>query len=315
MGDTNRSLSSGSKELDVNEYQIKFSGKKLLVLAGSQNAAAAGLKYILDNFLSGEGVKSFVLPAEIDIKGETDMISLSTLKRGWNFCLYPASNGVELLYRLWMPENYDSDTKYPVILYMHSAGVRNDENSHINTAEAKFLRNFEVSKYADQCIIVAPACPKTAKWVDVSAWNTITYSVDKIPASPHMVAVNELFGNVRAALSCDEKRLYTYGMSMGGFAVWDLLSRNPGVFAAAIPVAGAGDPSKVSNFEGTAIWMFHGDADASVPYESAAEMINALQAIGRTDVKFTTFKGKGHGIWTLTADTAGLLDWLFEQHR
>lgn len=315
VGDTNRSLSSGSKEMGTNEYEIKFSGSKLLVLAGSQNAAAAGIKYIADNYLSGADVKAFALPADIDIKGETEMISLSTLKSGWNPCLYPASNGVELLYQLWMPKNYDPNTKYPVILYMHSAGVRNDDNSHINTAEAKFLRNFEVSNYADKCIIVAPACPKTAKWVDATAWDTTTYSVDKIPASSHMVAVTELFGDVRATLSCDETRLYTYGMSMGGFAVWDLLARNPGMFAAAIPVAGCGDPSKVSNFAGTAIWVFHGDADASVPYQSAVNMVNALKAIGRTDVKFTTFSGAGHGIWTLTANTAGLLDWLFAQHR
>lgn len=315
VGDTNRPLSSGSKALDVNEYEIKFSGTKLLVLAGSQNAAAAGLKYILDNYLSGDNIKAFALPADLDIKGETDMISLSTLQSGWNPCLYPASNGVELLYQLWMPKNYNPDTKYPVILYMHSAGVRCSDNSHINTAEAKFLRNFESSKYAENCIIVAPCCPEGSKWVDVSAWNVITFSIDSIPASSHMVAVTELFGDVRATISCDETRLYTYGMSMGGFAVWDLLARNPCMFAAAIPVAGCGDPSKALSMTGTAIWVFHGDADASVPYQSAEKMVDALAAAGRTDVKFTTFKGKGHGIWTLTADTAGLLDWLFSQHR
>lgn len=219
------------------------------------------------------------------------------------------------MYQLWLPADCDPAKEYPVILYMHSAGVRNDDNSHIYAAEAKFLRKFEASAYADDCIIIAPCCPEDSKWVDVPAWNVITYSVDSIPPSSHMTAVTSLFGELCAQLSCDEDRLYTYGMSMGGFAVWDLLARNPGLFAAAIPVAGCGDPSKVANFAGTAIWVFHGDADASVPYASAVAMVNALEAIGRNDVQFTTFAGAGHGIWTMTADTAGLLDWLFSQHR
>ena len=102
-------------------------------------------------------------------------------------------------------------------------------------------------------------------------------------------------------------------MSMGGFAVWDLLARNPGVFAAAIPVAAAGDPTTVSTMGKTAIWIFHGTADEAVPYQSAVNMHDALTAIGRTDVKFTTFEGAGHGIWSKTADTEGLFDWLFSQ--
>ena len=56
-------------------------------------------------------------------------------------------------------------------------------------------------------------------------------------------------------------------------------------------------------------------ADHAVPVESCRKMIEALTAIGRTDVKCTEFEGAGHGIWSLTADTPGFLDWLFSQVR
>ena len=130
-----------------------------------------------------------------------------------------------------------------------------------------------------------------------------------------MKAVTELFADAREQLSVDESRLYLYGMSMGGFATWDLLTRNPDMFAAAIPVAGAGDPNAVSLFDDVAIWIFHGTADEVVPYESSQKMYEALKAAGRDDIKYTSFEGAGHGIWSMTADTEGLYDWLFSQKR
>lgn len=130
-----------------------------------------------------------------------------------------------------------------------------------------------------------------------------------------MKAVTELLGVVREQFSIDDDRLYLYGMSMGGFAVWDLLTRNPDMFAAAIPVAGAGDPSAVAEISGTAIWIFHGAEDKTVPKESADRMFEALKAAGREDIQYTVFEGQGHGIWALTANTEGLLDWLFSQKR
>ena len=55
---------------------------------------------------------------------------------GWNSLTYPAGNGIALLYQLYIPENFDPARRYPLILYMHSAGVRCDDNSHIYTGEA-----------------------------------------------------------------------------------------------------------------------------------------------------------------------------------
>ena len=69
------------------------------------------------------------------------------LSAGWNALVYPAQNGVRLLYQLYLPQNFDRSKQYPLLLYMHSSGVRCDDNSHIYTAEAKFLRNFEASQY------------------------------------------------------------------------------------------------------------------------------------------------------------------------
>ncbi len=313
VGPTNRpesaQIANGLKE---NEYRICFVGTKLVVAGGSRGAVVAAVDRLLSDYFNA-GTTEIKIPDNVNIKGEIDMKLATDLDSGWNDLVFEASNNIDLQYQIWMPKNYSADKEYPCILYMHSAGVRCDDNSHINTAEAKFLRNFESGKYANECIVIAPCCPKTHKWVTVNTWSEGKYDFTNTKIADYMVATLQLFADYREKLAIDDNRLYTYGMSMGGFAVWDLLARNPGMFAAAIPVAGAGDPTTVSNMGKTAIWIFHGTADEAVPYQSAVIMNDALTAIGRTDVKFTTFEGAGHGIWSKTADTEGMFDWLFSQ--
>ena len=41
----------------------------------------------------------------------------------------------------------------------------------------------------------------------------------------------------------DLNRVYVTGLSMGGFATWDILQREPDKFAAAMPVCGGADLS------------------------------------------------------------------------
>ena len=313
LGETNRPESAQAAEgLAPNQYRIVLIGKKLVVAGGSRSAVLAAVSLLNRDYFAECGEEASV-PVGLDLRGEIDLRSVTDLVAGWNAMTFEAENGVDLLYQIWLPKGYSAEKEYPCILYMHSAGVRCDDNSHINTGEAKFLRNFEASKYANEAIVIAPCCPKTEKWVQASSWNQITYNWINTTPTRYMTATLELFAYYREQLAIDEARLYTYGMSMGGFAVWDLLTRNPGVFAAAIPVAGAGDPKAVEGMAGTAIWCFHGSADTVVPVESSRKMMAAFEAIGRNDVKYTEFQGAGHGIWAQTADTAGLFDWMFEQ--
>ena len=317
VGATNRAESAELSEgLSFEDYRIKWMGDKLVIAAGSDYAAREGLKWLVNTYVKTSSGGAVYIPDDIDKRGTYNVsMSFDKLKAGWNLLSFPAENGVELKYQLYMPKNYDPNKQYPTILYMHSAGVKNNDGSQINASEAKFLRNIEQSQYKDEVIIISPSCPVGELWVPAKTWKEITYDFVNTAPTKYMAAVTELFGVARANLSCDESRLYLYGMSMGGFATWDLLARNPDLFAAAIPVAGAGDPSVVSQLSGTAIWIFHGRLDPTVPCESSDAMYNALLAAGREDVKYTVFEDKQHGIWHATADTAGLLDWLFAQKR
>lgn len=317
VGLTNRAESaSACAELEPNEYRIRWVGDKLVAAGGSNYAAKQGMKKLTEKYFKNAVGGEIRIPADIDMKGSVNLnLDFTGLKDGWNFLMFPADNGVELPFQIYMPKNYDQTKQYPMILQMHSAGVKNADGSQIYKGEAKFLRNLEQSKYANEVIVISPCCPEGEKWIPAKTWKEITYDFVNTKPEPYMVATTELFASAREKLSVDESRLYVYGMSMGGFATWDLLARNPDLFAAAIPVAGSGDPSVADKLDKTAIWIFHGSEDPTVPCDGSRTMYDALVAAGRTDVKLTIFEGEGHGIWSKTADTEGLLDWLFSQHR
>lgn len=313
IGGTNRPESAAASEgLEPNQYRICWKNGKLVAVGGSRSALIHGVEVLRKTYFEGSG-STLELPADLLIEGEIDMKSVTDLEKGWNAMTFEASNNVDLPYQIWLPDGYSSEKEYPCILYMHSAGVRCSDNSHIYQGEAKFLRNLESGRYAKEVIVIAPCCPSNASWVTGSITGMVTFDFRNTEPAPYMVATLELFNSYLETLSIDRTRLYTYGMSMGGYAVWDLLTRNPGVFAAAVPVAGAGDPLAVSLMSDTAIWIFHGTDDATVPFECSVIMRDALAAAGRTDVKFTVFEGAGHGIWSKTADTEGLFDWMFAQ--
>jgi len=229
IGDTNRPESAeAAKGLEANQYVIKFIGEKLVVAGGSRSAVAYGTKELIKLF--GEQSGTIALPENINVTGEIDMKSVTDLESGWNALTFEASNNVDLLYQIWLPKGYSAEKEYPCILYMHSAGVRCDDNSHINTGEAKFLRNFENGKYADGCIIIAPCCPKTHKWVPADNWNSGSYDFVNTKPAEYMTATLECgacgtiaVGKIMAGTN-DDHSFEIYGTK--GSVAFDLMQPN-----------------------------------------------------------------------------------------
>jgi predicted peptidase len=113
----------------------------------------------------------------------------------------------------------------------------------------------------------------------------------------------------------DTNRRYVGGLSMGGFATYDILWRKPHVFAAAFPICGGGNPDQVNlyatNFP---IWIFHGSIDPVVPVANSRLMYKTLRAAG-ADVKYTEYPGVKHDSWKKAFAEPNLLPWLFAQRK
>lgn len=209
--------------------------------------------------------------------------------------VYTDVQGAALPYRVYVPPNYDPTKTYPVVLFLHGVGESGTNNTSQLTGQTSPL-NLIDSQYP--AFYIAPQCPTSDQWVNVP-FSQGSYSIASTPISQSEQATVELLKSLESQYSFDQSRLYVTGLSMGGYGAWDLIERNPGLFAAAAPIAGAGDPSLASSIAGTPIWAFNGDADAVVPPSGSASMIAALRAAGGSPL-YTEYKGVDHnGSWAL----------------
>ena len=222
------------------------------------------------------------------------------------------SNGDVFNYRMYVPENYDATKAYPLLILLHGAGERGDDN-------ALQMKNMVATLFADEdspiqdAIFLCPQCPKDNQWVD-TPWANGNYSTDDVPVSNEIQGVLEMLASVRESHNVDESRIYIMGISMGGFGTWDLILRNPDLFAAAIPICGGGDPDKASSVAHLPIRTFHGDADTVVPVDGTRAMVDALRAVGG-NIEYEELAGYGHNVWDYVAEKEGLMDWLFTQRK
>lgn len=230
--------------------------------------------------------------------------------------------GLSIPYRLYIPESTNSNGEYSFLLFLHGAGERGTDNQSQIRANSNILtRIVNESDPERACIILAPQCPsdepnKQRKWVD-TPWENGSYSADSIPQSEPMQAVMKIIEelcNDRRNTPIDKSRMYISGISMGGYGTWDTIIRNPDMFAAAIPVCGAGDPSKAELIKDVPIWAFHCADDGTVPVSGSRDMYNALKAVNGK-ITYTEYETGGHFAWEPAFNEPELLNWLFAQKK
>ena len=81
-------------------------------------------------------------------------------------------------------------------------------------------------------------------------------------------------------LSLDAHRVYIAGISIGGYAAWDLMVMYPNLFAAALTASGAGDVAQTSKLKDIPIWAFHNTTDFVISTLYDRQTYEQMQAIG-----------------------------------
>lgn len=222
--------------------------------------------------------------------------------------------GNTISYQVIYPENYDSNKEYPLLLFLHGAGERGEDNKAQLTHGKSFLIDNFHSSYP--AIVIVPQCPSSSYWSSVERAThndqiTFDFNVVEEPTT----AMSTLMHLVQHWLNSgyiDRSRVYVGGLSMGGMGTYELVWRMPGVFAAAFPICGGANIDKLlKNNKHTAFWIFHGSDDNIVPAEFSREIFKALKKEG-TDVKYTEYPGVNHGSWNNAFKQTGLASWLFQ---
>lgn len=227
---------------------------------------------------------------------------------------FTAKNGIEIPYRYYFPEDLGEDEVLPLYFHMHGNGSRGADNERqLTTVGGALMRKCFTE--GRRCIYLAPQCIRASEWVSAYAGDD-NYDADA-PENPYLAAAWDLFLHFIEDKHIDKRRIYISGGSNGGGATLHLCCRHPNVFAAAIPMAPTGRTGRyapaavVPRLSQTPIWFFHGTDDKALSVEGTRALVRALTDAG-APVRYTEVEGATHGnIWQITAETEGVLDWMF----
>lgn len=231
---------------------------------------------------------------------------------------YKTADGNTLLYRLLYPKNYDKTKKYPVILFLHGAGERGNDNEKQLTHGAKLFLN-EQNREQYPAFVIMPQCPQESFWSSVQADRTkqpMTFTFDyKRPSNWPLEAALDVVQQLTQQESVDPRRLYIMGLSMGGMGTFEELYRHPNVFAAAAPICGGADVAAYDKrVRKTPFWVFHGAADSVVPVENSRQIVEKLKEL-KVPVQYTEYPGVNHNSWDNAFAEPQLLAWMFSHSR
>ncbi|HEX5322853.1 MAG TPA: alpha/beta fold hydrolase [Capsulimonadaceae bacterium] len=264
-------------------------------------------------------------------------------------------------YQVFVPVHWDKKKLWPVILFLHGSGERGNDNRAQTKNGIRLLIGQQMDKFP--CVVVCPQCREHTTWTSPEMEEMVLKELDQ--------AIAEFNGN--------PNRLYLTGLSMGGYATWDLAQKYPAKWAAIAPCCGGivwphmqsappppvptnappplppagntnggpvlsdgttpaasatpaappapappsdqvsppavGDPyyiaaEKVAHIP---VWVFHGEADPTVPVTESRQMVAILLSM-RADVRYNEYPGVGHNSWDYAYKEPGLLGW-FMDHK
>lgn len=187
------------------------------------------------------------------------------------------SGGIWRNYRLHVPANYNANTSLrPLILNLHGLGS--------NALEQEYYGDFRPLADTAGFLVVHP---------NGTTVNGFTYwNVGLNPfGADDVVFLSALIDTLSARYRVDAQRVFSVGMSNGGFMSYYLASYLPQKIAAIASVAGSitttGYPPVVQNTHAMPVMQIHGTADAVVPYNGGSTTIPGVSNIAiDTLVKF-----------------------------
>jgi predicted peptidase len=206
-------------------------------------------------------------------------------------------------YRLFIPNGYDRNMSYPLVIWLHGGGSAGDDNLGQISLDNKLGTHYWTRKEHQDRHPAFVLAPQSEGGWDSNADTSL---------SDELKLVLEILSVVRKDYNIDASRMYVAGQSNGGIGAFGLITKRPGLFAAAISICGAGNTSLAPKAVKTAVWAFHGEKDDVIPVEHSRTMITALKKAGGSP-RYTEYKGVGHDIWEMAFKEPDLEEWLFAQ--
>ncbi len=221
--------------------------------------------------------------------------------------MYTDKKGNQMPYRLFVPDNYDANKRYPLIFFFHGGGGRGFNNEQ-QILHENFPGTHTWTLPANQAqfpaFVLAPQCPIDANWGDP----------DMNDIDPKMQMALNILAAVEKDYSIDEERIVLVGQSMGGLGVWALLQNFPEKWAGAVILGSYDNFSNPGAIARVPLWLFQGDMDLTVPVELVRTMVKQLRK-GNAQLRYTEYHKMNHEIWERVFAEPELVPWAAAQKR
>lgn len=196
----------------------------------------------------------------------------------------------KLKYVISYPNGYKAEEKYPVIFHTNGAGSRGADIKMLNIDVP--IRN---NPSADDFIIVAPQCYADT-WFEI--FEQLIDFCEYIYNQPFT----------------DKTRFYASGISMGGYAAYQLMMSRPNLFSAGIVCCGGGMYWNAGRLKDIPLRIFHGVQDKTVLPCESEHMSERINECGGNAI-LTLYPECDHNCWDKVYTNKENFDWLLSQRK
>lgn len=221
-------------------------------------------------------------------------------------------------YRLYVPENYDPAKSYPLVLFLHGGGERGTDNQkQLMGSDGAIIWAAPENQAKHPAFVLAPQSrnvPDGGFTVTRDADNNVNLS-RVFEVSEDLKKAYEVLQHVRREYNIDSNRLYSTGLSQGGFGTFNMNMEHPDLFAAMVPIAGGADPAKAHLIDHKPIWAFHAEDDSVIPVSYSRNIINAIENAGGKPIytEYGTKMNYDHASWIPAYENEEMIEWVFQQ--
>ena len=192
-------------------------------------------------------------------------------------------------YLVVYPVNYEEGKTYPVVFHLHGAGSRGTGFKEFKDSLILEILRREDSPLKD-AVVVIPQCHEDT-WFSI--FNPLLDLVKHIYNQPFT----------------DKKRFSGSGISMGSYAMYQVLMCLPELFNKALICCGGGMYWNSGRLKNIKFRIFHGEKDTAIYPEEARRMYARLLETN-ADVSLTIYPDCAHDVWTPTYSNYANLEWL-----
>jgi len=188
------------------------------------------------------------------------------------------------------------ETKPALILYLHSANGRGNDN----TMQLKQQKGVDsivnyITAQRLHVLMLVPQCPSNRYWPGNREY------------AEYIQPVKDLLSLY--ADSTDAKRVFIMGASMGGAGTWRLLGEMPNTFAAALIASGSYRRANTSNIAKTPVWCTIGGAEEAERQQALQTFVEQIRQAGG-EVRYDTIPGLNHPQTCEQSFTAERIGWV-----